>query len=314
MTDIGQPMERLDVGRQTIAMPSILLEQIEGSTTRRKNTAINSSRRFSIVSSAAAPSINEYRPQERIPPASAEFQHFLVKPDDVYDEPINERRLSVISEGNYSLDLDDDDTLINRSSPGRRYKQPNCQALFILEPIVVGFFLLPVLVLFWECGWNMTWFVLNKFNQASPSRGSHPIDQEDFVHYPIYVLLGGYFIAQLLLLVLYLCQDVLYYFLTRRNRFIQLIVLKFHVFILASIYVVQWVMLWTIWDQYTPHEWYFELVLSFASLFGLIVLIGHLSDLVCAPFLVSYDSIEYCIQFGCPLLTRQVSNVYKLCI
>ncbi|CAF3110400.1 unnamed protein product, partial [Rotaria sp. Silwood2] len=30
---------------------------------------------------------------------------------------------------------------------------------------------------------------------------------------------------------------------------------------------------WTIWDQFTPHE--------------------------------CYDSIEYCIHFGCPLLTRQ---------
>ncbi|CAF4583562.1 unnamed protein product, partial [Rotaria magnacalcarata] len=59
-------------------------------------------------------------------------------------------------------------------------------------------------------------------------------------------------------------------------------------------------MLWTIWDQFTPHEWYFEFTLSLTSLFSLIVFIGHLSDLVCSPFLFSYDSIEFNIQFGCP--------------
>ena len=105
----------------------------------------------------------------------------------------------------------------------------------------------------------------------------------------------------------YLAQDFLYGFLKRQKLIPRLILLKLHIFILSSIYIVQWVVIWTVWDQYTPREWYFEIVLSFTALFALIVFIGHLSDLVCAPFLVSYDSIEYCLHFGCPLLTRQVS-------
>ncbi len=65
-------------------------------------------------------------------------------------------------------------------------------------------------------------------------------------------------------------------------------------------------MLWTIWQEFITHEWYFELTLSLTALFAVIVFNGHLSDLVCSPFLFSYDSIEYCIHFGCPLLTRDV--------
>jgi len=67
-------------------------------------------------------------------------------------------------------------------------------------------------------------------------------------------------------------------------------------------------MLWTMWDEYIPHDWYFELSLSFMALFAFIVVNGHLSDLVCSPFLFSYDSIEYCIHFGYPLLTKDMPS------
>ncbi|CAF1509453.1 unnamed protein product [Adineta steineri] len=61
-------------------------------------------------------------------------------------------------------------------------------------------------------------------------------------------------------------------------------------------------------NQYTPRQWYFQLVLSLITIFTLIVFIRHLSDLVYAPFLVNYDSIEYCLHFEYPFLTRQMKQ------
>ena len=51
----------------------------------------------------------------------------------------------------------------------------------------------------------------------------------------------------------------------------------------------------------------FLLLFSLCGMFFLIVLTGTLSDLVCSPFVVSYDTIECCIQFECPLQLENVS-------
>jgi hypothetical protein len=122
--------------------------------------------------------------------------------------------------------------------------------------------------------------------------------------YSFQSLIIPYIIVQIFLLCFYLGQDFFYNFLKRQTNVIGIILLKCHIFLLASIYIVQWVMIWTIWDQYTRHEWYFELLISLTSLFALMVINGHLSDLICAPFIVIYDSIEYCLRIDCPLLTQ----------
>ncbi|CAM4778389.1 unnamed protein product [Rotaria magnacalcarata] len=310
MTNNSEHTQQSYLGRQTISMPTFVIEE-SSELSRLRNTSINIPRRLSTTSQITIPYGAEYRSQERVPPSGADLkQRFFLSPGENYDGSIRDRRLSIISEGNYSLDDDDNgrSTLIHVDPRGRKHYQRHRQILRIVEPIIVALILLPVLVLFWECGWNVVWILLNTVNTRSLTREIHTISEDDFTHYPIYILLIPYVIVQILLLILYLGQDLLYRFLKRWNCFIRLILLKVHILLLASIYIVQWVVIWTVWDQYTPHEWYFELVLSFTSLLGLIVLIGHLSDLVCAPFLVSYDSIEYCIQFGCPLLTRQMSS------
>ncbi|CAF1251194.1 unnamed protein product [Rotaria sordida] len=313
MSNNDEPTQRTYLDRSTTAMPLSPIDERQ-ELGRRPSMSGDLLRRFSTTSQISLPYGDEYRRQERVPPASAEFQRPLfLGTGDGYDGPVNERRLTFMSAAHYSIEDDENgrSILINRDSLGGKRFQHHRQILFIVEPIIVGLFLLPVLVLFWECGWNLVWILLQAVNQHTSTQEHHNISDENSSHYSIHTLLIPYVIVQILLLPLYLGQDFLYNFLKKQNRFLRLILLKFHILLLASLYIIQWEMLWTVWDQYTPHEWYFELVLSLTSLFALIVLIGHLSDLVCAPFLVSYDDIEYCIHFGCPLLTRQM-NPWKI--
>ncbi|CAF3592788.1 unnamed protein product [Rotaria sp. Silwood1] len=309
MTDNDEHTQQTYLGQNTMSIPVFLFEEGQG-LSRHLSMSVNATRRFSTTSQIPLPYGDEYRRQERVPPSSAEFRpRCFSRTDNDYDGSINERRLSAVSDGNIFIE---DETngelnLITLNSLRKKRYQRHRQILFIMEPIIVGLFLLPIIVLFWQCGWNLVWILLQTVDHHSSTPDQHTISDENLSHYSIYTLFIPYIIVQILLLFLHLAQDVLYEFLKRRKRFIQLILLKLHIFLLASIYIVQWEVLWTVWDQYTPHEWYFELVLSLTSLFALIVLIGHLSDLVCAPFLVSYDDIEYCIHFGCPLLTRQMS-------
>ncbi|CAF4756800.1 unnamed protein product, partial [Rotaria magnacalcarata] len=58
--------------------------------------------------------------------------------------------------------------------------------------------------------------------------------------------------------------------------------------------------MWTIWDRYTPADWLLMLIISIAALLTVIGLMGHPCDLVCAPFILSYDSVEYNIRIGSP--------------
>ena len=206
-----------------------------------------------------------------------------------------------------------------------------------------------MIVLFWQCGWNIVTVILdlvNDFEQLpksneteslivlrkfsdkenltelqnkikrkkkKPKGLSHPnlvqIENSDLEekYYSFQSLLISYLIIQLFLLCFYLGQNYFYNFVKKQNFIIKLILLKFHIFFLASIYIIQWDMIWTIWDQYTFDEWYIQLFISLIFFFALIVINGNSSDLVCAPFIHSYDSIECCLQFSCPFLTEKVS-------
>ncbi|CAF4095323.1 unnamed protein product [Adineta steineri] len=276
-----------------------------------------------------------------------------------------ECRLSINSQVSHSFEKD---------FVEKKPKEHHRRILFIMEPIIIGLILFPIIVLFWQCGWNVIFVLLNSVNRYPPSASqqyleteeskiltnslslngsqkfsekkylskfdkqkftklaknsqikgkkgkglSHKkplhidnddplvsnLDGDDFSFQSLFI---SYVIAQGFLLCFYLGQDFFYNFLKRQTYIIQIILLKCHIFVLALIYIIQWEMIWTIWDQYTSDEWDFELLLSLTFLFVLIVFTGHLSDLVCAPFLSSYDSIEYCLQSSCPLLTRQMKQ------
>jgi cation transport ATPase len=166
---------------------------------------------------------------------------------------------------------------------------------FIGQPLVAGFLVFPLLILFWQAGWNFALVWL-----ATPI-GGHWI-----------VLPTLYFSGQLIFLFIYLNQDHLYDFLHKRKMklFISF-VLQMHTLITASTYIIQWVSMWTIWDRYTSGDWLLMLIVSIAALLGVIAVMGHPCDLVCAPFILSYDSVEYNIRIGSPFITDKVINLFK---
>ncbi|CAF1166083.1 unnamed protein product, partial [Rotaria sordida] len=287
--------------RKSTTFPVIIVEQEELDNGRRLSVCPNYQRRLSNVSQLYLPNGSEYHPQERIPPSGLEHQTTFLLTRDENDNNENnennenERRLSIIDRYHST-----DHQLTIDQYKENKYKK---RILFIIEPILTAFLLFPILVLFWETGWNLILIFLNVLNKFSPNLHLSEITQEDFESYTWESLVYPYLVVQILLLCFYIFQDLIYNYCKKQKWIIKTILLKFHIFIIGTIYIVQWEMIWTIWDQFTPHEWYFEFTLSLLSLFALIVFIGHLSDLICSPFLVSYDSIEYCIQFGCPLLT-----------
>lgn len=304
MRENSQQQSSTTARRQTFTVPSSSTNE-DDRFSRRLSASTSIQTPTSPVSPVSFRLAEEYRSQQRVPPAGADFQrHRLLSRAEDTDEVVPQRRLSVISEAFYPIEDDGDRTRDTIDIVGaRRESDQRRRILFILEPIIVGVILLPIIALSWECGWNLVWILLNVIN-GYPSQS-----QEETHFYSWQSLLIPYFIVQILLLVFYLGQDVFYEFLKRQKSILRYLLLKCHIFLLISVYIVQWEVLWTMWDQYMPRDWYFELALSLTSLFSLIVFIGHLSDLVCAPFLASYDSIEYCLHFGCPLLTRQVRRL-----
>ncbi|CAF1183239.1 unnamed protein product [Adineta ricciae] len=182
--------------------------------------------------------------------------------------------------------------------------------LFLLEPILTGCFLFPLLVLFWDCGWNLTVTMLNALNDYASNYNLDGLDysEQGYGEYSPQSLMVTWVIDEIAFLIFYLGQDVLYHFLNKQKMIVKQIIVKIHIFILAFLYIIQWQMMWTILDQYTSQDWGFMFVFSLAGIFALMALTGTLSDLICAPFVVSYDSIEYCIQFECPLETEQMSR------
>ncbi|CAF1145769.1 unnamed protein product [Adineta steineri] len=198
-------------------------------------------------------------------------------------EDSKECRLSINSQVSHSFEKD---------FVEKKPKEYHRRILFIMEPIIIGLILFPIIVLFWQCGWNVIFVLLNSVNRYPPSTSQQYLGTEESKILTNILSLNG---SQKVLDKEYLSKfDKQKLSKLAKNSQIK-----------ASIYIIQWEMIWTMWDQYTSDEWDFELLLSLTFLFVLVVFTGHLSDLVCAPFLISYDSIEYCLQSSCPLLTRQ---------
>ncbi|CAF0761712.1 unnamed protein product [Adineta steineri] len=177
----------------------------------------------------------------------------------------------------------------------KKPKEHHRRVLFIMEPIIIGLILFPIIILFWQCGWNVIFVLLNSVNRYPPSASQQYLGTEESKILTNILSLNG---SQKVLEKEYLSK----FDKQKPSKLAKNSQIK------ASIYIIQWEMIWTMWDQYTSDEWDFELLLSLTFLFVLIIFTGHLSDLVCAPFLISYDSIEYCLLSSCPLLTRQMKQ------
>jgi hypothetical protein len=295
--------------RKSTAFPVFAREQEDADNASRLSGSINSHRRYSTISQLYLPNGLDYHPQPHVPPSGPEAPQAIFIPNIEDDETTgSRRRVSVISQVYRQAE---EELGEEEEEEEKKLTKKSRIILFILEPILSGLILFPILVLFWECGWNLVLIFLNHLNEFPSNLHLEEITQEEFDSYTWQSLVFPYLVVQFLLLLLYLCQDLIYDFLVDQKWIVKTVLLKFHILLLATIYVFQWEMLWTIWDQFTPHEWYFEFTLSVSAIFALIVFIGHLSDLVFSPFLFSYDSIEYCIHFGCPLLTKNVSlNIF----
>ena len=163
-------------------------------------------------------------------------------------------------------------------------------SFFIIQPLVAGLLIFPLLILFWQAGWN---FMVEWLGTPYGK------------HWSVLVIL--YFLAQLILLFIYLNQDNLYDHLHNQKHTLYVrIVLQMHSFLTSSTYITQWVAMWTIWDRYTSGDWLLMLIVSIAALLAVVALMGHPCDLVCAPFILSFDSTEYNIRIGSPFLIEQV--------
>ncbi|UJR23408.1 hypothetical protein I4U23_026415 [Adineta vaga] len=163
---------------------------------------------------------------------------------------------------------------------------------FIFQPLVAGLLVFPLLILFWQAGWNfmVEWLL-------TPT-GKHWI-----------VLPLLYVLAQCIFLAVYLSQDRLYDFLHKqKSKLFIAIILQLHTLMTSSTYIIQWVSMWTLWDRYTSGDWLLMLIVSIAAILAVIITMGHPCDLVCAPFILSYDSIEYNIRIGTPFQTEKISE------
>ena len=161
---------------------------------------------------------------------------------------------------------------------------------FLCEPLIAGLVIFPLVVIFWQSGWNLLVEGLDKHT------GHHAL-----------ILPGLYALSQLIFLVIYLNQNRLYDFLARQeSNGVILLVLQSHSLLTGLNYIIQWVAMWTICDLYTSEDWLVMFITSTAAILALIALAGHPCDLVCAPFIVSYDSMEYNIRIGTPFLTEKV--------
>ncbi|CAF1200087.1 unnamed protein product [Rotaria sordida] len=234
---------------------------IQGKTPRWSISSQNQPR-LSIVSKHFD---NEYHNQQQIQIISSE----LSQPLSSVEGSTNRRRLTQI----ISLVDNDQENIVE---PKGRYR-----LLFIVEPILIACLLFPILVLFWDCGWNLTVTMLNSLNgfPLTYNLDGKVYTDDEYGNYSPQSLIVSYVIVEILLLILYLGQDLFYDFLKQQHTLIKRILLKIHILILSSLYIVQWEMIWTILDQYTPQEWTFIMVLSLASLFVLIVITGTLSDM-----------------------------------
>jgi hypothetical protein len=267
------------LGQRTSSVSTVVI-RAPPTNNNRISRFVNAQRQLSALSQIYLPTGADYYPQGRLPPTGPESQQpFILATLEEEDQNLNGEpsRISIIT------------PVYSPEDEGKQLTETARRILFIMEPILGGFIFFPIIALFWQCGWNLIATILEY---------SNGIKSKLFI---------PYLIVQIILLLFYLCQNLIYNFLKTRSWIIENLLLKFHIFILSTCYIIQWKLIWTIWDEFISHEWYFELTLSLTALFAFMVFNGHLSDLVCAPFLFSYDSIEYSIQFGCSLLTKDVS-------
>ncbi|CAF0783373.1 unnamed protein product [Adineta steineri] len=130
-----------------------------------------------------------------------------------------------------------------------------------------------------------------------------------FLHEHQTILPYLYLLSQWIFLIIYINQNRLYDFLIRQElKFFVIIILQSHSFITASNYIVQWVSIWTFLDYYTSDDWILMLIISIAAVLATITVTGHLCDLVCSPFIISYDSIEYNIRIETPFITEKMNQ------
>ncbi|CAF1213918.1 unnamed protein product [Adineta steineri] len=171
---------------------------------------------------------------------------------------------------------------------------------FICQPLIAGLLVFPLLILFWQAGWN---FMVELIGPPPPGKHRATLPQ----HWTTLPIL--YIMAQVIFLLIYLNQDRLYDYLhKRKNKLFICIILQCHNFLTSSTYILQWVSMWTIWDLYTSADWLLMLIVSVAAILAVIAIMGHPCDLVCAPFILSYDSIEYNIRIGSPFVTEKINE------
>jgi Fuseless len=286
-------------------------------------------RRLSTVSQMFLPHGNEFHRQEHVPPVGVESIDpavvFMQQMDDDEGEESgsrvnDDRRLSTISQLYKPMNDEEDE---KETRPRGRERT----LLFIVQPLLTACLLFPIGSLFWQCGWNLVLIFLNVLNRYPLNLHLEDIpladDEQDEQQRPYSwpSLFVPYLVSQLFLLSYYLCQNLVYDCLKRQPWLLTGILLKVYIFILATVYIVQWETMWSVWDEFAPTEWYFDFTLSVCSLLALIVTVGHSSDLVCSPFIVTYDSLDSCVHLGSPLLTREVSRSpshftpsYSLCL
>ncbi|CAF5062697.1 unnamed protein product, partial [Rotaria sp. Silwood1] len=180
--------------RKSTTLPIFILEQEENNNNRRLSLCPNNQRRLSTISQLYLPNGNDYHPQQHIPATGIENQQttFLITTDDNNNDNDNdndnnlqvERRLSIVPSFYSNSNQYEQDNL-------NKYKK---RILFIIEPIITGILLFPILVLFWETGWNLTLIFLNILNQFAPNLHLDEITQEDLESYTWQSLLFAYLV------------------------------------------------------------------------------------------------------------------------
>ncbi len=136
-------------------------EEEEIARGRRLSPSLNVQRRLSTVSQIHFPHGFEYHPQDYVPATGPEAQQIFFPSTIKTDQTASEqRRLSIVSQISQPIDAESIEKAKPKESSSRRRK-----ILFILEPILSGLILFPILVLFWQCGWNLTLIFLSALNQ-----------------------------------------------------------------------------------------------------------------------------------------------------
>lgn len=128
----------------------------------RINSGSSVQRPLSTVSQVYLPNGSEYYPQERVPPTGPEVQQAITVTYDDDENADGQTRISVLETVFESINGD-----LSNHSRGKQIDEKTRQILFIIEPIIGGLILFPLIVLFWEAGWNLVLIILNYLNKFS---------------------------------------------------------------------------------------------------------------------------------------------------